>query len=288
MEYDYPGRTGEEQKRNSTRQIKEEKKMAIAGVNGYAGGYGANSSQSAVDNRKQAGESRTTGKAGETGAAGRTNETAASGTASTRQTTKEYIRGLEEKYGVNITIGKNTTAKSFKDYMLGSAGGNNVYIESNIAEKMASDPLYAQKYEELIAKVPEQGKQVEKDVERLSNGKSKVIASGMQIHKNGKVTYWGVSVNVGPLERLGTKYRKMADEKLEKQREAKKKSDKQAEKLEEAREAKSEAQEKLLEKRTIQADSMAGVLENWAAGDHSELNPAVKTEEAGGRIDLLI
>lgn len=26
MEYDYPGRIGEEQKRNSTRQIKEEKR----------------------------------------------------------------------------------------------------------------------------------------------------------------------------------------------------------------------------------------------------------------------
>lgn len=243
--------------------------MAIAGVTDYAGVYRTEGYRNAADNRPAAGERRAE-RTDETAAQSRTQNTNASGVASTGQTTKAYIRGLEEKYGVHITIGKNTTAKSFKDYMLGSAGGNNVYLESNIADKMAADPSYAAKYEELIAKVPQQGKQAEQDIEQLSNGKSKMVASGMQIHRDGKVTYWGVSVNKEPGVRLGTKYRKMAEEKLEKQRENKKELKEQAEELKEKREAKTEAWEALQDKRSTQAESMDGLVQQLAAGGRQE------------------
>lgn len=186
---------------------------------------------------------------------GETAKIATTDTAKAKQTIKEYMGELEQKYGVNITIGRNTTAKSFKNYMLGSSGGNNVYIESNIAEKMASDPEFAAKYEKLIAKIPEEGKQMQKDIETDKN--FKMLAGGMQIHGNGKVTYWGVSLYTGPKVRMGTELREKAEEKLEKQRKLNK--------------IKAEQQEKLQEKRAEQADTMEKLLEKMKNGFGEEI-----------------
>lgn len=176
-------------------------------------------------------------------AGGRINEGSVS---SEKQITQEYLNGLEQKYGVHITVGKSTTAKSFMNYMLGSSGGNNVYIESNIASKMASDPAYAEKYEKLIAKVPEEGRQSQKYIE--ADGNTKMLACGMQIHGDGKVTYWGVALNTGPKVRMGTELREKAEKKLAKQREVNKKRTEQWEKLQERRASQAETREELLEK----------------------------------------
>lgn len=177
------------------------------------------------------------------------------GTSSAKQNVKEYLSGLEQKYGVKITVGKNTTAKSFKSFMLGASGVNNVYIESNIAEKMASDPEFAEKYEKIIAKAPEEGRQVQKEVE--ADGHTKLLACGTQIHANGKVTYWGVAINTRSEAGMGTKLREEAQEKLEKQKKLNKTKAEQQEKLQKKRAEKAETMEKLAEKlKTVSGEEM--------------------------------
>lgn len=197
------------------------------------------------------------------------------------QTTQDYVRGLEEKYGVNITVGKNTTPSGFMKYMLGSSGGNNVYIEKNMIDKMASDSSVAAKYEELIARVPEEGKQAEQDIKRLSNGQNTMIASGMQIHGDGKVTYWGVAVSNRRQAGMGTELREKAQETLEKRRAAKKKQTDIQEQLQEKRAEQAEKQEKLTEKRIAEAKSREELLAEMLSGTGSEAEEPVKAAKDG-------
>lgn len=218
-----------------------------------------------------------------------TENTAKTGRAS-GQTTQDYIKGLEEKYGVNITVGKNTTGSSFMNYMMGSSGGNNVYIEKNMIDKMASDPAVAAKYEELIARVPEEGKQAEQDIKELSNGEGTMIASGMQIHKNGKVTYWGVAVYNRQQAGMGTELRKKAQETLEKQQAAKKERIHMQERLQEKRAEQAEKQEKLVEKRAAEAESREELLSEMLSGTGKVTEGSAMTVKDGKglKIDMTV
>lgn len=229
--------------------------MMPMGVNSIYNSYAAAYTKAENSSEKQA-KDKVKGEPAKAGAAV---------TAKGKQNVKEYLSGLEQKYGVNITVGRNTTAKSFKNYMLGASGGNNVYIESNIAEKMASDPEFAAEYEKRIAKVPEEGRQMQKDIE--ADGNTKMLASGMQIHENGKITYWGVALYTGPKVRMGTELREQAQEKLEKQRKLNK--------------AKAEQQEKLQERRAEQADTMEKLLEKMKNGSGVEIEVTGKDIENG-------
>ena len=112
---------------------------------------------------------------------------------SAQQSSQDYLKTLKEKYpDVNITVGKGTTAKSFKSYMLGSSGANNIYIEDNIIQKMASDPAYAAKYEKVIADAPKAGKEIKESLESMGH---RCLASGTQIDEKGRVSYWCVGYN---------------------------------------------------------------------------------------------
>ena len=114
-------------------------------------------------------------------------------TESTQQNTQDYLKSLKEKYpDVNITVGKGTTSKSFMNYMLGSTGTNNIYIEENILRKMASDPKVASKYEKVIGDVVKDGEECKKAIESLGH---QCLACGTQIDRNGRVTYWSVGYN---------------------------------------------------------------------------------------------
>lgn len=112
---------------------------------------------------------------------------------SAQQNTQDYLKSLKEKYpDVNITVGKETTSKSFMNYMLGSSGTNNIYIEENILRKMASDPKVASKYEKVIGDVVKNGEECKKAIESLGH---QCLACGTQIDGNGRVTYWSVGYN---------------------------------------------------------------------------------------------
>lgn len=116
------------------------------------------------------------------------------GTASAGQTTDEYLRGLEQKYGVHITVGNDS---GFEDYMWGAGKGGNVYIPRNIAEKMASDEAYAAKYEKLISEEPENSRHMQ---EYCDSHNMILYGTGMQIHEDGSVTWW-IEVFCGGRER---------------------------------------------------------------------------------------
>ena len=107
-----------------------------------------------------------------------------------QQTTEEYISGLEKKYGIKISLVDFTNEKQSDAYVFGSQGGNNLALASNIAEKMAKDPAFAAKYEQVIADVP---KSTEEMKSRIAGLGGENLACGVSINKNGKVSYWSVS-----------------------------------------------------------------------------------------------
>ena len=156
------------------------------------------------------------------------------------QSSKEYLNNLRQKYSdVNITVVDFKSEKQELNYMLGCSGGNNLAISQSVIDKMAKDPAIAAKYEKVIADIPNVAKDVKERVE--STPGSKLIASGVQIDKDGKVTYWSVSSRIG--EGPGTK------EKMQKMLEEKRVEKRKQQKLEAAKKEKLEEQERLEEKR---------------------------------------
>lgn len=156
--------------------------------------------------------------------------------------TQDYLKGLKEKYpDVNITVADFKNGKQEDNYMLGSSGGNNIVIASNIIEQMASDPATAAKYEKYIAEVPEAANIMKDGIAAHGN---EMVACGTAIDKNGKVTYWSVSRHKPSKENQTVSYKKQIQEQLDEKR-AKKKEE---EALKEKRLEKAETLEKLLEK----------------------------------------
>lgn len=181
-----------------------------------------------------------------------------------QQTTEEYISGLEKKYGIKISLVDFTNEKQSDAYVFGSQGGNNLALASNIAEKMAKDPAFAAKYEQVIADVP---KSTEEMKSRIAGLGGENLACGVSINKNGKVSYWSVS-RYNRDTRQGTDYKKILQEQLEEKR-AKKKEEKA-----------------LKEKKLAKAESMEKLMEQIKAGT----NQPVKLQEAGkgAQLDLAI
>lgn len=166
-----------------------------------------------------------------------------SGTNSTEtvnQSSKDYLNSLRQKYSdVNITVVDFKSEKQELNYMLGCSGGNNLAISQSVIDRMAKDPATAAKYEKVIADIPNAAKDIKERVE--STPGSKLIASGVKIDKDGKVTYWSVSSRTG--EGPGTK------EKMQKMLEEKRMEKRKQQKLEAAKKEKLEEQERLEEKR---------------------------------------
>jgi len=159
-------------------------------------------------------------------------------TSSAKQTTNDYIRSMEQKYGVKISLVDFSNEKQADAYIMRSSGGNNVAISSQIAEKMAKDPATAAKYEKVIADVPNASKIME---EGIASHNAQMVACGVSIDKNGKVSYWSVSKHKPPKDNS-------YNEKIEKQIEEKRAKKKEEEKTKEKKLAKAETLEKLLEK----------------------------------------
>ena len=201
-----------------------------------------------------------------------TNDTAmASGTRKTesvQQNTQDYLKSLKEKYpDVNITVGKGTTAKSFMNYMLGSSGTNNIYIEDNILRKMASDPKVAAKYEKVIGDVVKDGEECKKAIESQGH---KCLACGTQIDGNGRVTYWSVGYNPNA-EKHNAEIRaerQKSDQTLKDTIEAsRKKKKEQTKKAEEKRVERNKEEKERMELLMSQGDSVEDVISKLRKGE---------------------
>lgn len=164
----------------------------------------------------------------------------ANSTETVSQSSKDYLNNLRQKYSdVNITVVDFKSEKQELNYMLGCSGGNNLAISQSVIDRMAKDLATAAKYEKVIADIPNAAKDIKERVE--STPGSKLIASGVKIDKDGKVTYWSVSSRTG--EGPGTK------EKMQKMLEEKRIEKRKQQKLEAAKKEKLEEQERLEEKR---------------------------------------
>jgi len=198
-------------------------------INSVYGNY-----TSTYTNSKETKQTKDTKSAGET-----TKVSEARRSESTAQTTQDYLNNLRKKYSdVNISVVDFKSEKQELSYMLGCSGGNNLAISASIVEKMAKDPAVATKYEKVISDIPDAAKDIKERVE--STPGSKLIASGVKIDKDGKVSYWSVSSRIG--EGPGTK------EKMQKMLEEKRVEKKKQEKAEAARKEKLKEQKKLEEK----------------------------------------
>ena len=216
------------------------------------------------------------------------------GTASAGQTTDEYLRGLEQKYGVHITVGNDS---GFEDYMWGAGKGGNVYIPRNIAEKMASDEAYAAKYEKLISEEPENSRHMQ---EYCDNHNTILYGTGMQIHEDGSVTWWAIGGDKEPRENPGTVYREKVQKQLKEKRAQKKKEEareakalrkkEDAERLAEGRAKKAEEAEKVREKFFVEAESVTELQRktgNASAGE-ALADAVARGQGLGGQMDISV
>lgn len=185
--------------------------MAIAGVTDYTNTYAAN----------------------------RTSYNA-KGSSGLSETAQSYLSDLKQKYlDVNITVTDFKNDKQMDNFILGSGGGNNIAVSSNIIEKMATDSATAAKYEKVIADVPNAAKESKAAIAALGGEN---IACGTYIDKDGKVSYWSVS-KYKRNETTGKSYKEMIQDDLK----AKRIKKKEEEALKKKKEAEKDAKEKLFE-----------------------------------------
>jgi len=253
-------------------------------INSVYGNYA-----STYTNTKETKQTKDTKSAGEI-----TKASEAKRTESTAQTTQEYLNNLRKKYSdVNITVVDFKSEKQELSYMLGCSGGNNLAISASMVEKMAKDPAVAAKYEKVISDIPDAAKDIKERVE--STPGSKLIASGVKIDKDGKVTYWSVSSRIG--EGPGTK------EKMQKMLEEKRVEKKKQEKAEAARKEKLKEQEKLEEKQAerraeekermelliSKGDSAEEVISKLGKGAAEVVSEGtISSMEAGSRLNITV
>ena len=199
--------------------------------------------------------------------------------ANKKTSVKEYVAELGAKYGVNISVYSGSD-KSFMSTILGSSGTANLAISKNIAEKMMNDPELQKVIEEKLAKLPEEGRQIENDIKKMGH---EVLGCGMQIDKNGRISYWAVSYdpdaakkNAEAAKEKMEKIRKQQEQLLEKRKERKE----QAERIEEQRAEKKEAVEDVEEKRAEKKESEAEKIRLYIAKGDTPEELAVNVNES--------
>ena len=231
-------------------------------INSVYGNYA-----STYTNSKETKQTKDTKSAGET-----TKASEAKRSESTAQTTQDYLNNLRKKYSdVNITVVDFKSEKQELSYMLGCSGGNNLAISASMVEKMAKDPAVAAKYEKVISDIPDAAKDIKERVE--STPGSKLIASGVKIDKDGKVSYWSVSSRIGEGPGTKEKMQKMIEEKrVEKRKQEKadatrKEKLKEHEKLEEKQAAQRAQEKERMELLISKGDSVEEVISKLGKGE---------------------
>ena len=114
-------------------------------------------------------------------------------TASSSETTNvdSYLSQLQSKFGTKISVQNMEYSKANINRVGSSTSGTgNVFIASNILEKMAADPKARQHYE---AKIQGHFDTIgEADAFMAMHGR-RIVSSGVIIHPDGKVTYYSSS-----------------------------------------------------------------------------------------------
>lgn len=162
-----------------------------------------------------------------------------------RKPLNQYLTELGSKYGVSISTYSGSD-KSFMSTIMGAGGTSNLVISKNIAEQMKKDPELAAVIEERIAKLPEEGKQIENDIHAMEH---EVLACGMQIDKNGRISYWSIGYDPHASEKQAQCAKEKAEELKERQDKLMEKAaerKKKAKELEARREGNKEQMERLL------------------------------------------
>ena len=253
-------------------------------INSVYGNYA-----STYTNSKETKQTKDTKSAGET-----TKASEAKRSESTAQTTQDYLNNLRKKYSdVNITVVDFKSEKQELSYMLGCSGGNNLAISASMVEKMAKDPAVAAKYEKVISDIPDAAKDIKERVE--STPGSKLIASGVKIDKDGKVSYWSVSSRIGEGPGTKEKMQKMIEEKrVEKRKQEKadatrKEKLKEQEKLEEKQAERRAEEKERMELLISKGDSAEEVISKLGKGEAEVVSEgAISSMEAGSRLNITV
>lgn len=253
-------------------------------INSVYGNYA-----STYTNSKETKQTKDTKSAGET-----TKASEAKRSESTAQTTQDYLNNLRKKYSdVNITVVDFKSEKQELSYMLGCSGGNNLAISASMVEKMAKDPAVAAKYEKVISDIPDAAKDIKERVE--STPGSKLIASGVKIDKDGKVSYWSVSSRIGEGPGTKEKMQKMIEEKrVEKRKQEKadatrKEKLKEQEKLEEKQAERRAEEKERIELLISKGDSAEEVVSKLGKGEAEVVSEgAISSMEAGSRLNITV
>ena len=127
---------------------------------------------------------------------------------------------IGRKYGVNVTVGSD---KSFDGYMWGAGSGNNIYIAKEVADRAKKDPELMKTLEDQISKVPQSVQEIKDGMKRLG---SETIACGVQIDKNGRISYWCIGRKVSGNEDNKPTYKEQVQKQLAEMREKKKAEEK--------------------------------------------------------------
>lgn len=110
-----------------------------------------------------------------------------------KPTTQKYIKSLEQKYGVHIILEND---EEFDKDKSDTDGDFNISIPFQIADKMASNPIFAVKYENWIEE--ESRKKQKKDV----TGEFYNTSYGLRIQENGEMSFWGNMVKDNDEDRV--------------------------------------------------------------------------------------
>ncbi len=199
----------------------------------------------------------------------------------------QYLSELGSKYGVNISTYSGSD-KSFMSTIMGSGGTSNLVISRNIAEQMRKDPELASVIEERIAKLPEEGKQIERDINAMGH---EVLACGMQIEKDGRISYWSIGYDPQASEKQAQCAKEKAEELKERQDKLMEKGaerKKKAKELEEKREARREENAEKMEKLLSRGESPEELIEKLRNNEQKVIKNDMIDTRRGLTIDVSV
>lgn len=199
----------------------------------------------------------------------------------------QYLAELGSRYGVNISTYSGSD-KSFMSTIMGAGGTSNLVISKNIAEQMKKDPELAPVIEERIAKLPEEGKQIENDIHAMGH---EVLACGMQIDKNGRISYWSIGYDPHASEKQAQCAKEKAEELKERQDKLMEKAaerKKKAKELEEKREAHREGNKEQMERLLSRGESPKELIEKVRNHEQETIKSDAIDTRKGLTIDVSV
>ena len=142
--------------------------------------------------------------------------------------------------------------------------------------------------EERIAKLPEEGKQIERDINAMGH---EVLACGMQIEKDGRISYWSIGYDPQASEKQAQCAKEKAEELKERQDKLMEKvaeRKKKAKELEEKREARREENAEKMEKLLSRGESPEELIEKLRNNEQKVIKNDMIDTRRGLTIDVSV